>query len=1842
MANRFKQRKNKNISKTPQTFSYRPLAFAIAVAISGTLPSVANAATYTVSTTVDSGSGSLREAVSLANANPGVDTIDFSVVAGTIIDLASELLITESVTISGPTAGNAGSVILDGGGANRHINADFPSINGHIVTLENITLENGKYDSTGIAYGPLIGGGAVVVQNADLVLNHSLISNNSTTGLNNNAVGGGIHVINGDAILTLSTVSGNSTTGIAAEGGGLSVSNGNVTLTQSTLSGNSTIGYFAKGGGLSLINGNITLTQSTLSGNSTTGTNANGGGLSVVNGNVTLTQSTLSGNSSTGTNAIGGGIAVNGGYTTLKQSTVFDNHSAFGAAGLAVDLNVINTVSLTNSILSGNTNSSTGTGGNLDDAAPYAGPYVTVISSVFGDDPSEITDITNSTANQYTDNPDLGVLQNNGGSTKTHKPNSNPNSPTLDLGSNTAASAYTSDQRGSGFLRNRNDVVDIGAVELQTGPLKVSNTDDSGPGSLRQAVLDSNISSGANTIEFDLPPGSIIVLNSELEVTDSLTISGPTAGDAFSLRLNAGNANRHINAGGFSPGSGQTITLENIALSGGNFDGTAAGSGIGGGAVYVKNADLVLNNSNISNNSTMGNNASGGGILVNSGNATLNQTTVSFNDTMGSDAHGAGISIISGNFILNESTVSGNTTSGSNAYGGGLYIKSGNATLSQSTVSRNSTGGSTAEGGGLFVKDGNATLTHSTVFENNSAYGGAGLSVNLSSNYKVILTNSILSGNTNTPGLGTDGNFHDRATSTGLYVIANNSLFGDVATEITDTANSTANIYSDLPNLGFLNNNGGPTDTHLPNPSSAAINNGSNAAVIFDNDQRGIGFSRVRDGIVDIGAVETQTGAYTFSVVNTDDNGEGSLRQALIDANASPGADIIEFTVPLGSTINLNSELVITDSVTISGPTVGDAGSVILDGGNTNRHINAGGFSPGIGQTVTLENITLQNGFFYYPAAVMADNIGGGAVFVKNADLVLNHTNITNNSTLGDFVRGGGIFIRDGDVTLTQSTISGNTTNGTNGTGGGLIVLSGDVIISQSTISDNSTTGINAKGGGIFVNGGDTTLIQSTVSNNSTLGDFARGGGISVFGGDTTLTQSTIFDNHSYFGAAGLSVYLLGNKTVSLTNSILSGNTNTGTGTDGNFNETTSLGTRVTANNSLFGDDAAEITNTAYSANNQHTNNPDLGPLVDNGGPTFTHLPNLNSPALDMGNNTGASATDQRGTGFNRIINTTVDIGSVELQTTTPSIVSNTEDSGAGSLRQAVLYANSSPGLDTIYFTDILPNQTITLSSEIVITESVTISGPTAGDAGSVILDGGGNNRHINAGGFGSNSGEIITLENITLQNGYYNGTSDIGGGSVLVRNAGLVLNNSNITNNSTMGNSVSGGGIDISGNITLNKSNISGNSTSGTNAQGGGLKIREGDATFNQSKVSGNSTTGDFASGGGLTISEGDATFNKSTLSGNSTTGEFAGGGGLTIREGDATFNQSTVSGNSTTGDSARGGGLAFDTANAILNQSTISGNDTTGTFAKGGGLYTFDTSVTLTQSTVFDNQSAFGAAGLSVRLSTGNTVNLTNSILSGNIGTGSGGNFNDSASLTSPNVTVNYSLFGDDASEITNTLNSTANIHDNNPMLISLRNNGGPTLTHHPLNSSDAIDNGSNLAAAAFDRDQRGFGFSRIDNAVVDIGAVEYASRINGSNVFTRAGIIKPLLQLAEIEPMMANNPYSDVANNSLNADWIETFKAEGFAQGCNVNRFCPNEVLTKGKLAQMIKNVKNLPLLSYQGLYSDVPVTHPYALEIEALGTPGSATECAAGRYCPNEAVTRFKGNFIMITIFDPEDF
>ncbi|MGQ9735100.1 MAG: choice-of-anchor Q domain-containing protein [Thermaceae bacterium] len=222
---------------------------------------------------------------------------------------------------------------------------------------------------------------------------------------------------------------------------------------------------------------------------------------------------------------------------------------------------------------------------------------------------------------------------------------------------------------------------------------------------------------------------------------------------------------------------------------------------------------------------------------------------------------------------------------------------------------------------------------------------------------------------------------------------------------------------------------------------------------------------------------------------------------------------------------------------------------------------------------------------------------------------------------------GGGIY-NEGTLTLEDSTVSGNSASN-----GGGILNSGTLTLRDSTVSGNS-----ASNGGGILNLGTLTLRDSTVSGNS-----ARyGGGVYNDGSDSTanLSFSTIARNQATSGGGGIQI---GSGTVKLRGVILANNTSpTGPECSGSL---TSKGYNLIRSNSdcAFTAQTTDITG----------QDPALGPLEDNDGPTQTHLPAAGSPVVDkvpsedctdLGGN--RLATDQRG--VSRPQGNYCDIGSVE------------------------------------------------------------------------------------------------------------------------------------------------------------------------------------------------------------------------------------------------------------------------------------------------------------------------------------------------------------------------------------------------------------------------------------------------------------------------------------------------------------------------------------------------------------------------------------------------------------------
>ncbi|SJM91057.1 hypothetical protein CRENPOLYSF2_200013 [Crenothrix polyspora] len=342
----------------------------------------------------------------------------------------------------------------------------------------------------------------------------------------------------------------------------------------------------------------------------------------------------------------------------------------------------------------------------------------------------------------------------------------------------------------------------------------------------------------------------------------------------------------------------------------------------------------------------------------------------------------------------------------------------------------------------------------------------------------------------------------------------------------------------------------------------------------------------------------------TFPVSNLNDNGPDSLRQAIIDANANAGDDTIIFSKGLRGTITLTTgQLTITESVVFDGP---GAKVLAISGNNASRILE---IDPGVLGTVAINGLTLKQG---------KDISGDG---------------------------GGGIIINSGTVILDSSTLSSNSANAGGGGGGIRKFGPGKLTVSNSTLSGNSAIDEfqQGVGGAIRTDQETLTIINSTVSGNTA----ASGGGLGFDDGRLTIINSTIVSNSAVNGGGGI---FTGGGQLVLGNSIVAGNKAPTDKEVQNFGITISQGSNLFGENGVSGVTAGTklATKDLILAGALSTA---IGPLANNGGQTTTHLPVAGGVTLDTGNNNlilQGITTDQRGTGFPRIMNGKVDIGAVE------------------------------------------------------------------------------------------------------------------------------------------------------------------------------------------------------------------------------------------------------------------------------------------------------------------------------------------------------------------------------------------------------------------------------------------------------------------------------------------------------------------------------------------------------------------------------------------------------------------
>ena len=343
----------------------------------------------------------------------------------------------------------------------------------------------------------------------------------------------------------------------------------------------------------------------------------------------------------------------------------------------------------------------------------------------------------------------------------------------------------------------------------------------------------------------------------------------------------------------------------------------------------------------------------------------------------------------------------------------------------------------------------------------------------------------------------------------------------------------------------------------------------------------------------------TATEADIFDVTHLGDSGPESLRQAIIDANALAGRDIILFYPDLSGTLELQSGLPhLLEQADLIGP---GAAQLTIDANYQAPVLVLIGSN---GDSFTIRGLTLTGG----------ESIGqGGAGISLNTgqNLLLEDVHLVANHAEPAHLGGGLLAFNETNVTIRESIISHNRAD----RGGGIFSVS-SLTVENSTLYSNE----GAEGGGaIYVSGGSLILHESTVHGNTAPG--GGGGGIYLYQGSYLEASSvTIARNSSLFGPG---INRSNDSQVGdIGNSIIAYNHYYGGGW-GNCNG--SLGILDEAN--LSSDTSCGF----LGASDFDGVDPELLPLAWAGGPTPTMVPKPGSPVLDEGKAIHCTAIDQRG-----------------------------------------------------------------------------------------------------------------------------------------------------------------------------------------------------------------------------------------------------------------------------------------------------------------------------------------------------------------------------------------------------------------------------------------------------------------------------------------------------------------------------------------------------------------------------------------------------------------------------------
>ena len=728
------------------------------------------------------------------------------------------------------------------------------------------------------------------------------------------------------------------------------------------------------------------------------------------------------------------------------------------------------------------------------------------------------------------------------------------------------------------------------------------------------------------------------------------------------------------------------LSITNTTFDGNSAATTATNGTTGGGALYI-NTDLTVGLSGVTfTNNTAA--ASGTGTTISYGGAlyvssqravalTIADSVFSGNSlTAGATRRGGAISLGDGTLTLTSSRLVSNSANGN---GDALYGSSPlNVTIRQSCITGNGTSAVYDSGASGIIDatgGGNAANANwwGTLWGPRIAAAGGGSAVSngdaINGNGDTVLGNILVDVNLTdpgTPGTPPTGEWLTSAPTVAgalcetfpapalpdvtvspasfnvneganadFTLTRTGSTASDlvVSVDITLGTGMAASDYT-LSGGSITGQSGSQTVTIPAGQASVAVNFAAADDADAEADNT-LTLALVDGADYNLGAPASSTAtipANDLVVTNTNNSGDGSLRQAISNANAFAGDDTITFNVN-NATILLSSEINLTSNMTIDG----SGNSITLSGGNTTRIFNLTG-SP----TVALIDLTFTSG---HPSS------GNGGAILASATSTLNVTDSTFTSNIA--AQGGGIYTT-GSLTVTGSSFSGN--NATGATGSAICAHTGapSPTITDSTFTNNASgayavwfnlvTGtasisnsVFSGNGGGFGGSGTINFTNNTFTNNNS----SVGGGALYLGSGThTFTNNTISGNHSNNSNAAGGIYSIGNSTdgnanVILRNTILANNTHSAA-PDCRSGTLSS----ITVNDSLIEDP----TNCVFTGSNNITlQDPNLGAF------TGVYLPlNPDSPAIDAANAANCPTTDQRGE--SRTADLACDMGAYEMQ----------------------------------------------------------------------------------------------------------------------------------------------------------------------------------------------------------------------------------------------------------------------------------------------------------------------------------------------------------------------------------------------------------------------------------------------------------------------------------------------------------------------------------------------------------------------------------------------------------------